>query len=139
MSWNSGTNRISIKWFNHNRWIDIFFIKENYLFVHIFNISPCGFTQISIGRDRWMRNLIPNPTSTHTAYFWQTPLPQKQEILEKMWSWCRGVHQKYAVWVLVWCEIKFLIQWSLPLEIWVKTQGDMSKIWTQKVVFSFFL
>ena len=30
-----------------------------------------------------MRNLIPHPTSTHTAYFWQTPLPQKHEIPEK--------------------------------------------------------
>ena len=47
--------------------------------VRIFNISPCVFTQISIGRARWIRNLIPHPTSTHTAYFWRTPLPQKQE------------------------------------------------------------
>ena len=39
------------------------------------------------GRARWMQNLIPHPTSTHTAYFWQTPLPQKQEIIEKTWWW----------------------------------------------------
>ena len=49
--------------------------------------------------------------------------------------WSRGVHQKYAVWVLVGCGIKFRIEWALPLEIWVKTQGDMLKIRTKKVVF----
>ena len=48
-----------------------------------------------------------------------------------------GVHQKYAVWVLVGCRIKFCIQRALPLGIRVKTQGDMSKIRTQKVVFFF--
>ena len=74
--------------------------------------------------------------------------PQKQEIPGKMWWWCHhhafsgiscfwgsGVRQKYAVWVLVGCGIKFRIQWALPIEIWVKTQWDMSKIWTKKVVF----
>ena len=45
-----------------------------------------------------------------------------------------GVCQKYALWVLVGWGIKFCIQWALPLEIWVKTQGDMLKIWTKKVV-----
>ena len=60
----------------------------------------------------------PHPMSTHSAYFWQTPLPQKQEIPEKTWWWCHHhffsgiscfwdsrVHQKYAVWVLVGCGI----------------------------------
>ena len=42
--------------------------------------------------------------------------------------WGSGVHQKYAVWLLVGCGIKFHIQRSLPLRIWVKTHGDMSKI-----------
>ena len=49
--------------------------------------------------------------STHSAYFWRTPLPEKQEIPEKTWWWCHhhvfsgiscflgsGVHQKYTVW-----------------------------------------
>ena len=49
--------------------------------------------------------------------------------------WGSGVRQKYAVWVLVGYGIKFCIQRALPLKIWVKTQGDMSKIRTQKVVF----
>ena len=48
-----------------------------------------------------------------------------------------GVRQKYAVWVLIGCKIKFRIQRALSIEIRVKTQGDMSKIWTQKG--SFFL
>ena len=99
--------------------------------VHIFNIFPCVFTQISIGRASWMRNLTPHPTSTHTAYFWWTPLPQNQEIPENTWWWC----QKYAVWVLVGCGIKFRIQRALPLGLWVKRQGYMSKIWTKKIVF----
>ena len=49
--------------------------------------------------------------------------------------WGSGVRQKYAVWVFVGCGIKFLIQRALPIEIWVKKQGDMLKIRTQKVVF----
>ena len=113
-------------------------------------VSHCVFTQISIKRAHWMWNLIPHPKRTHTAYFWRTPLPHKQEIPEKTWWWCHhhifsgiscfwgsGVRRKYAVWVLVGCGIKFHIQWALPIEIWVKTKGDMSKIWTQKVVFFF--
>ena len=124
--------------------------KKTTFCVRIFYISPCVFTQISIGRARWMWNLIPHPTSTHTAYFWWTPLPQKQEIPEKMWWWHHhhifsgiscfwgsGVRQKYAIWVLVGCGIKFHIQRALLIEIWEKTQGDMSKIRTQKVVFFF--
>ena len=46
-----------------------------------------------------------------------------------------GVHQKYAVWVLIRCRIKFCIQQALLIEISVKTRGDMLKIRTQKVVF----
>ena len=116
--------------------------------VRIFDISPRVFTEILSRRVRWMQNLISHPTSTHTTYFWWTPLPQKQEIPEKMWWWHhhhifsgiyffggRGVHQKYAVWVIVGYGIKFCIQKSLPLKIWAKTHGEMSKIWTQKVVF----
>ena len=33
-------------------------IKKTTFFVRIFDISHCVFTQISIGRARWMRNLI---------------------------------------------------------------------------------
>ena len=124
--------------------------KKTTFCVRIFDISPCVFTQISIGRARWMRNLIFNPTSTHIAYFWRTFLPQKQEIPEKMWWWCHHhvfsgisyfwgsrVRQKYAMWVLVGCGIKFRIQRAPLLKIWVKTQGYMSKIWTKKVVLIF--
>ena len=105
------------------------------------------FTQISIKRARWMWNLILHPTSTHTAYFWRTPLTQKLKIHEKTWWWCHhhifssiscfwssGVYQKYEVWLLVECRIKSCIQRSLSLEIWVKTQGDMLKIQTKKVI-----
>ena len=126
-------------------------LKKTTFFVRIFDISHCVFTQISIERARWRRNLIPHPTSTHTAYFWWTLLPQKQEIPKKTWWWChyhvfsgiscfwgKGVCQKYVVCVLIGCGIKFCIQRALPIKIWVKTQGDMSKIRTQKVVFFLF-
>ena len=125
--------------------------KKTSFCVRIFNISPCVFTQISIGRAHWMRNWIFHPTSTHSAYFWRTPLPQKQEIPENAWWWhhhhvfssisCfwgRRVCKMYVLWVLIGCVIKFYIQRALPLEIWVKTQGYMLKIRTQKVVFFFF-
>ena len=69
------------QFFNTNLGIGI--IKKTTFFVRIFDISPCVFTQISIGRARWMRNLILHPTSTHTAHFWQALLPQKQEIPKK--------------------------------------------------------
>ena len=42
---------------------------------------------MSRGRARWMQNSIPHPTSTHSAYFWLTLLPQKQEMPEKTWWW----------------------------------------------------
>ena len=59
------------------------------------------------------------------------PLPQKQEIPEKnvmmmssshffRYFLCflgSGVYQKYGVWVLIGCGIKFHIQRALPLEI----------------------
>ena len=125
--------------------------KKTTFCVRIFDISPCVFTQISIGRACWMRNLIPHPMSTHTTYFWWALLPQKQEIPEKTWWWHHHhvfsgiscfwgseVHKKYAVWVLVGCTMKFHIQWALPIEIWVKTQGDMSKIQTKIVIFFIF-
>ena len=76
------------------------------------------------------------------------PLPQIQEIHEKTWWWCHhqvfsGIScfwgsealQKYVEWVLVGCKIKFCIQQALSIEIWVKTQGVMSKIQTKKVVY----
>ena len=46
--------------------------------------------------------------------------------------WGSGVHQKYAVWVIIGYIIKFCIQRALSLEIWVKTHGYMSKIQTKK-------
>ena len=74
--------------------------------------------------------------------------PKNKKYLKKMWWWHHhhvfsgiscfwgsGVHQKYPVWVLVGCGIEFRIQRALPIEIWIKTQWDMLKIRTKKVVF----
>ena len=81
--------------------------------------------------------LLIDPTTPKTIKSWK-----------KMWWWHHHhvfsgiscfwgsrVYQKYALWVLVGFRIKFRIQRALPLIIWVKTQGDMSKIRTKKVVF----
>ena len=74
--------------------------------------------------------------------------PRNKKYLKKTWWWCHhhifsgiscfwgsGVCQKYEVWVLLGCKIKFYIQQALLIEIWVKTQGDMSKIRIKNVVF----
>ena len=54
------------QFFNIN--LGICIIKKTTFFVRIFDISPCFFTQISIGRarvgTRWMRNQIPHPTNS---------------------------------------------------------------------------
>ena len=76
--------------------------------------------------------------------------PQNKKYLKKTWWWCHHhvfsgiycfwgseVHQKYAVWVLFGCGIKFRVQRALLIEIWVKTQGDMLKIRTKKSIFFF--
>ena len=119
-------------------------LKKTTFFVGIFEISHCVFTQISIGRARWMRYLIPHPTSTHTAYFWRTPLPQKK-IPEKTWWWCHHhvfsgiscfwgsrVHQKYTVWVLVGCGIKFRIQRVPTLHTFDKPHYPENKKYLKK-------
>ena len=49
--------------------------------------------------------------------------------------WCNGVHQKYAVWVLVGCETKFCIQRALPLGIWVKNTGRYAENMNKKSSF----
>ena len=69
--------RIGLKhFFNINLGIGI--IKKTTSFVCIFDISPCVFTQISIGRARWMRNLPTWHTFDGPRY------PKKKEIPEKM-------------------------------------------------------
>ena len=122
-------------------------MKKTTFFVRIFNISPCSFTQIMSGRARWMRNLILHPTSTHCIFLMGPTTPKTRNTWKNVMMmssshfsgiycfWGSGVHQKYVVWVLVGCRIKFHIQWILLIEIWVKTQRDMSEIRTKKVVF----
>ena len=113
--------------------------EKNYFFVHIFDISPCVFTQILIGRDLWMQNLPTQHTFDGPLY------PKNKKYLKKCdvdisvmffhifivfgvagsvksmqchlhgfsgiyWFSSSRVYQKYAVWVLVGCGIKFCIQ-----------------------------
>ena len=84
----------------------------------------------------------------HRILLMDPATPKTRNIPKKMWWWHHhhvflgisyfwgsGVLQKYAMWVLIGCGIKFRIQRSLLIEIWVKTELDMSKIRTKKVVF----
>ena len=85
--------------------------------------------------------------STHTAYFSRTPRPQKQEMPEKrdddviimffqvflvfrVEGFIKSMHCGYSL------DVESNST-SNPIKIWVKTQRDMSKIWTKKVVFSY--
>ena len=150
MSWNSRTNRISIKWVNHNGWIDIFVRREKKknLFLFIFStylpVFLLKFRSVEVfGWKFWF--YIQGVPTLHT--FNRPRYPKNKKYLKNMMMtssshflgiscfWGSEVHQKYAVWVLVGCGIKFHIQQALIFKIWVKTQGDMSKIRTKKVVF----
>ena len=99
-----------------------------------------------VGCGIWFR--IQRVPTLHT--FDRPRYPKNKKYLKKMWWWHHHhgfsgiscfwgaeVRKNYAVWVPVGCGIKFCIQRALPIKIWVKTQGDMSKIRTQKVVFFF--
>lgn len=118
---------------------------------YFFNLSLCSFTQILIRSPRGMGNSIMHPKSTQLAYFWWTPLHEKEEIHEKMWCWCQhhifsciscfswsGVHQTYAKWVLFGCKIEFQIQRVLHIKIWVTPHEDKLKIWVEKLIYFFF-
>ena len=83
--------------------------------------------------------LLTDPTTPKTRNTWKK---HDDDIIIMFFSsisyfWGSGVCKKYVVWVVLGCGIKLRIQGALLIEIWVKTQGDMSKIRTQKVVFFF--
>ena len=125
--------------------------RKKLLFVFVFSTYlPVFLLKFRLGElvgcGIWFR--IQRVTPLHT--FDGPCYPKNKKYLKKMWWWHHHhvfsviscfwgseVHQKYAVWVLVGCGIKFHIQQALPIEIWVKTRGDMSKIRAQKVVFFF--
>ena len=80
--------------------------------------------------------LLMDPSTQKTRNTWKNVMMMSSSCFSDISCfWGSVVHQKYAVWVLVGYRIKFCIQWALPLIIWVKTQGDMSKIGTKKIVF----
>ena len=119
------------------------FVFSTYLIVFLLKFRSGEL----VGCGIWFR--IQRVPTLHT--FDGPRYPKNKKCLKKMWWWCHHhiflgiscfwgsrVRQKYAVWVLVGCRIKFHIQWALLLRIWVKTQGDMSKIRTKKV-FSFMI
>ena len=144
MSWNSRTNRISIKWVNHNGLIIVFVIKENYFFCSYFwHTSLCFYSNFKQESSfdselKYASNeyphciLLTDPATWKIRITWKNVMMNHHNIfLDNSYFLGSGVHQKYAMWVLVRCGIKFHIQWSLPLEIWVKMLRDMLKIWTK--------
>ena len=126
--------------------------KRKLFFVHVFDISSYAFYSNSKQESSLDAEFNFSSNEYQHCILLMDPTTQKQEIPEKMWWWhhhhifsgisCfwgNGVHQKYAVWGLVGCGIKFHIQQALSIKIWVKTQRDMSKIKTKKVVFLWYL
>ena len=81
--------------------------------------------------------LLTDPATPKKKYLKNVMMMSSSRFFRYFFFGGSGVRQKYAVWVIVGCRIKFRIQRALSIEIWVKTQGDMSKIRTQKVVFFF--
>ena len=115
--------------------------------MYFWHISPCFYSNFYQERSldveiNYTSNKCPlgillmNPATPKTRNNWKNVMMMSSSCFSRISCfWGRGVCQKYVVWVLVGCGIKFHIQWSLLLRIWVKTKGDMSKIQTQKVVF----
>ena len=145
MSWNSRTNRILIKWVKHNSWLDIFVIKKKCSYFQ--HISLCFYSNFkressldvefnSTSNEYPDCILLMDPSTPKTRNTWKNVMMMSSSHFFSSIScfWGRGVHKKYSLWVLVGCRIKFRIQRALLIKIWVKTQGDMSKIRTKKVV-----
>ena len=124
--------------------------KKNYFFCSYFrHISLCFYSNFD--RESLLDAELDSASNMYPPGILLTgPATPKTRNTWKTWWWCHhhvfsgiscfwgsGVRQKYAVWVHVGCGIKFRIQRALSIEIWVKTQWDMSKIRTKKVVFSF--
>ena len=67
---------------SHPQWLNWHIChKRKLLFLFVFS------TYLPMFLLKFWANLIPHPTSTHTAYFWRTLLTPKKEILENMWWW----------------------------------------------------
>ena len=66
--------------------------------------------------------LFTDPATPRIRNTWKsTMMTSSSHFSGISYFWGRGVRQKYAVWVLVGCKIKFYIQGALSLRIWVKT------------------
>ena len=121
--------------------------KKNYFFVRISTYLPVFLLKF------WARGLVGCRIQFHIQWvptlhiFYRRRYPKNKKCLKNVVmtssscflgiSFFGGieVHQKYVVWARIGCRIKFHIQWALPLRIWVKTQGDMSKIQTKSSFF----
>ena len=150
MSWNSRTNRIPIKWVNHNGWIDIFVVKKKYFLCSDFrHISLCFYSNfdressLDVEFD-FASNEYPHcilltfPATPKTRNTWKNVMMTSSSLFLGISCFGgRWVCHKYSKWVLIGFKIKFHIQLALSIEMWVKTQGDMSKIQTKKIVFFF--
>ena len=78
--------RIGLKQFlNINFGIGI--IKNCFFCLYFWHVSLCFYSNFNQENllDAELNHIQRVPT--HLAYFWRTPLPQKQEIPEKTWWW----------------------------------------------------
>ena len=73
--------------FNINLGIGI--IQKTTFFVRIFDISPCVFSRILIGRSCWMQNLIPHSMS-----------PPNRNLSKKMGRYVENTNKKVVLLLL---------------------------------------
>ena len=125
--------------------------KKNYFFCLYFQHSSMCFNS-NFDQERSLDAELNYASSEYPLYILLTDLatPKTRNTWKKvmmMSSSCffryfffldSGFHQNYVKYIFIGCGIKFRIQRDLPIEIWVKTRGDMSKIKIKKVVFFLF-
>ena len=135
--------------FNINLGIDI---MKKLLFCSYFrHISLCVYSNFN--RESLLDAELNFPSNYYPLDILLTDLATpKTRNTWKTWWWCH--HHVFQVFLVfgvagsvksmqcgysLGCRIKFCIQQALLIEIWVKTQWDMLKIRTKKVVFFIFL
>ena len=114
------------QFFNINLGIGI--IKKTTFLLYFRHISMCFYSNLD--QDISLDVELNSASNEYPLdILFMGPLPKKQEIPENVmmtssshfsgisFFWGSWVRQKYALWVLVGCGIKFRIQRALPIEI----------------------
>ena len=110
--------------------------KKTTFCLYFRHISPCFYSNFD-----WERSLDAELNSASNEYplnilLTDPATPKTRNTVKNMMTTYLLVFLlKFWSRELVGCRIKFRIQWVLPMEIWVKKQGDMLKMQTKKIVF----